>query len=613
MKQLLLDRLGEWNPQLFRELKGRLTVRNVAITIGTSLLSQLLVILFWLNRLPKHSYAYQYQIWEKYCRLRPLHEAAQRQWPQLQQQYAQLQTQFARYSSPQNYDPVKIQQLKDQIAQVKAKQADIQSLLGSQACPTTAIDFDLWWHDYYSQVFVSLSMFTLFTLLVVGAFMLINDLAQEERRGTLNFIRLTPQSSQSILTGKLLGVPVLLYLGVILTLPLSVGLGFAAQISVIEIFGFWTVVVAACAFFYSAALLLGLVSSWLNGFQAWLGSGAVFIFLFAANLRGLEKTPTDWLNLFNPSVLLPYLVNRAGSSYTEFPFFHGAIEKLQWFYLPLGAMGVSVFAFALLNYGLWTYWIGQALKRRFRNPNVTMLSKQQSYLLVACSTVITLGFAWQSPRNGLSSQFFFNFHALLTINLLLFLALIAALSPHRQVLQDWARYRHTKIYSLVQDLIWGEKSPAIGAIAINLLITFVPIAGWIFLWPVEFDLKLQAFSSLILTLTVILFYATVAQLMLLMKTNKRAIWAVGLVMAISFFPPVILTGLSIYPTQNGGSLWLLTSFPWRAVEYVSFTRLLQVLGIQWAALGLLNLQLTRQLGKAGESATKVLLAGRSSR
>jgi hypothetical protein len=45
---------------------------------------------------------------------------------------------------------------------------------------------------------------------------------------------------------------------------------------------------------------------------------------------------------------------------------------------------------------------------------------------------------WRSYPKGL----FENFQMLLVFNLLLFLCLIAALSPHRQAMQDWARYRH---------------------------------------------------------------------------------------------------------------------------------------------------------------------------
>ncbi len=76
------------------------------------------------------------------------------------------------------------------------------------------------WQAWSLDLFTWLSIIGCFTLLVAGTYLIINDLAAEERRETLNFIRLSPQSPQSILWGKMLGVPILLYIGVILAVPL---------------------------------------------------------------------------------------------------------------------------------------------------------------------------------------------------------------------------------------------------------------------------------------------------------------------------------------------------------------------------------------------------------
>ncbi|NER07912.1 MAG: hypothetical protein F6K17_37860, partial [Okeania sp. SIO3C4] len=48
-----LVNLSNWNPQLFREIKGRLKVKNVAIAISASLLCQFLVMIIFLAMLPK--------------------------------------------------------------------------------------------------------------------------------------------------------------------------------------------------------------------------------------------------------------------------------------------------------------------------------------------------------------------------------------------------------------------------------------------------------------------------------------------------------------------------------------------------------------------------------
>jgi hypothetical protein len=461
----------------------------------------------------------------------------------------------------------------------------------------------------------------MFALLVAGTYMLISDLAREERRGTLNFIRLSPQSTQTVLSGKLLGVPILLYVAAALAIPLHLWLGVSAQIPVVEVISFWAVLLGSCAFFYSAALLFGLVSSWLGGFQSWLGSGAVLFFLSVVNNKWIDGNAFDWLNLFCPSVVLPYLVNRTNSEYTGFPFSHSRIEQWEWFHLPVGAAGIGVVIFALLNYGLWTGWIWQALKRSFCNPNTTILSKRQSYWLVACFEAVLLGFAmgegqgYGNPSYRLST----NLSWLGGFNLVLLVGLIAVLSPQRQALIDWARYRHQRASTrkgfwnraLVQDLIVGEKSPALIAIAINLVIATIPSLVWILLWPTEYLDKIQGLFAVAFFVSLMIIYASIAQLMLLMKTQKRSLWAAGTVVGLNVLPPMILGVLSV-STNDNPTLWLFSTFPWAGIEHAATTTTFMALLSEWGVLVLLNLQLTRKLRRAGESASKALFANRPS-
>jgi hypothetical protein len=614
----LLDRLGDWNPQLLREIKGCFKVRNLAIAIGSSLLGQLLFLTYWLGQQPHEPYSKNLP----YCNLHEAYNAYMRQENQLQNQYRQLQSLFNRYSSPAHFDAAKVQELKGSIENIKAKIQLTNGLLKDNLCPPDAINTQLWWNDKYPNIFASLSIFVVFILLVIGIYMLINNLSGEERRGTLNFIRLSPQSTFGVLSGKLLGVPILLYLAAILTLPLHLWLGFSAQIPIGEIISFYAVLIASCAFFYSAALLFGLVTPWLGGFQAWLGGGAVFIGLMMLNFKRIELNPLDWLNMFTPSIVLPYLVNRTGTDYTggEFPFSHGVIQDLTWFHFPIGATGISLVIFVLLNYALWTGWIWQALNRRFHNSSNTILSKPQSYWLVACFEAISLGFAFGESKGYYFSSGYQDYTSPLLLawcNLVLFLVLIAVLSPQRQALQDWARYRKEKVRTregvwkrtLVQDLISGEKSPALVAIAINLLIAITPFFVWISLWPGDVN-KTKALLAVAFFVSLMMIYATVAQLILMMKNNKRSLWAVGTVAALLILPPMTLGILGIEPMENA-TLFLFSTFPWVGIEYATTTRAFMALLGEWSVLLLLNLQLTRQLRLAGESATKALLANRS--
>ncbi len=47
-----LDPLGDWNPQLLRELKGRLKPRNVILAVALSILGQFLLWVSFLMRMP---------------------------------------------------------------------------------------------------------------------------------------------------------------------------------------------------------------------------------------------------------------------------------------------------------------------------------------------------------------------------------------------------------------------------------------------------------------------------------------------------------------------------------------------------------------------------------
>lgn len=60
----ILNPLGDWNPQLFRELKGRFTRKNVAISFGLACFTQCLLYLFYLGELPN---ALVDQPYNRYC------------------------------------------------------------------------------------------------------------------------------------------------------------------------------------------------------------------------------------------------------------------------------------------------------------------------------------------------------------------------------------------------------------------------------------------------------------------------------------------------------------------------------------------------------------------
>lgn len=161
MKLNWLERLGDWNPQLMRELKGRLKPRNLLIAGAISIIGQFLLFLLAQAQLPIGT-----EEDHRYCTGNAVNH-------------------ISPYCVRDAFDNV-------------------------------VINWQVWW----LELFVWLSLIGIFALIVVGTYLLISDLAHEERRGTLNFIRLSPQSPENILVGKLLGVPILLYLVAVLAVPL---------------------------------------------------------------------------------------------------------------------------------------------------------------------------------------------------------------------------------------------------------------------------------------------------------------------------------------------------------------------------------------------------------
>ncbi|MEG4628182.1 hypothetical protein QUB56_00765 [Microcoleus sp. AR_TQ3_B6] len=548
----LLDKIGNWNPQLFREIKGRLKSGNMAIASAFSLSGQLLLFMYYSAQIPvtPPKGEYTYPIYHRFCIFKN--------------------------------------------ANSDEKQC-VRDALGN---------FVINWREWWLEIFIWLSILSVLALLVAGTYMLVSDLDKEERRGTLNFIRLSPQSAKTIFLGKILGVPILLYLGAILAVPLHLYAGLAAQIPLNEILCFYTAVAASCALFYSSAMLFGLTTSWLGGFQPWLASATVFV-VFWISWLPLTRSAGDVLHFLSPLAIVRYqlfLVDK-----TDFDSLVENLDKLQWFYSPVGTNIASGLALCLLVCGTGTYWMWQGWQRRFPNPSATVLSKRQSYLLVICCQVIFLGFALQSDP-----PYSANLICLLILNLVMFLGLIAALTSDRQSLYDWARYRKQNVpsnqklwrrYPLL-DLIWSDKSPAVVAIAINFLSSVIILTPWALLEKSENN----GFLGVIFCLNLILIYAAITQLFLFTKTRNQEMWAICTVGGAILLPPLILCMLLLTP-EKAPILWLSSIFGgfWSSSLAASGNTILLSILSQWSVLVLLNFKLRSQLKLAGESASKALL------
>ncbi len=559
-----IERAGDFNPQLFRELKGRFNTRNIAIVSAMGILGQITLCFLFSNSLPLNSM----RSYNRYCLGSP-------------------PPNWEDYSNPNVYIP-------DNFC--------TKDLLGQ-----LIINWQLWWLDLFTTV----SVIGITILLVVGTYLLMADLAKEETRGTLNFIRLSPQSAKTIFLGKLLGVPSLLYWLTLITIPLHFVAGVMANIPILLILAFYGVLIASCAFFFHLALLLGLTRSKAVSFYSFAASGGLFFYLMIMmgmtlwGDRGGSHSPLDWAGLFYPGKALVYLVQSTFLPFKSVTYLEDTnLTKLLWYGQPIFNHAWSAIAFMLINYGIWTYGITQAINRRFRRPHSVWLSKKQSYGLTLSFIILTLGFV---PQSTSSTPLYYNFVILQFLIFAFFMVLTGALSPQRQNLQDWARHRHQLSQnprSLIKDLIWGEQSPSSVAIAVNGGIVFLYTLPATLTFPLE-NYRLAVIIGLLLGLSINLFYALIFQRLLLLKTSNRLIGAVSVLAILTIFPliAVVIVGARFTPIS---SIWFLTFMPMLGGQLIFGIGSVMALLGQWTLIVLISGEMTQKLKSISSSESKRL-------
>jgi hypothetical protein len=513
----LINRLGEWNPQLFRELKGKFTRRNLIITLGVDLMLIASIFMFG-----SRSHCLEYSDASSICT---------------------------------NYD----------------------------------------WEIYWKEIFQFLNWTIPYILFVGGVYQISSDLNKEERKGTLNFIRLTPQSSHDILLGKVLGVPSLIYLGIGILIPIHFVAGIFSDFSAIWLLGIYTLWVAFAALLYSATILYSLVvttqdQNFLTT-QSVSGVAAIVTLMLCSPLVTIINLSHDWYE----------------SSYSQ-------LLNWYWFIFPLGSNAFFGYCWLFITVAVGSYWFWDASKRRFNNPNKTLLSKRQSYGLVACFQVWLLGF-FATP-NASEANFITGLMLVFFIIPLYFLLVIAAISPSRQMIIDWSRYHHqmeSENRNLWHDLIWGEKSPATVALVINLLITNCIWLTWIMLTPQEFfrnsELTFgQAILALILTVNIVFIYGMIVQISLMNKAKNAQVWT-GMVLIFVMLFPLVMGSFLLARSIDLPVIFALS--PWPILLFIKGSVLTACFGLlgQILIIGGLTVKFKKQLNKLGESETKALLAG----
>jgi hypothetical protein len=545
----IIDRAGDWNPQIFRELKERLIPKNIGVTATISLLLQGMVWFVYNSQLQiskpapqigEPSSSYSNEIHNHYC----------------------LNFFKGNYSDVCNFDP---------------------------SGNVLNINWQLW----RSDIFICLGWILPLGLILGSVYLLVADLIQEEKRGTLNFIRLSPQSARTVFIGKILGVPSLVYLAAALMVPFHLLIGISAGASIPLIAG-WYLTIGSMWYLLSSASVLYVL---LGGVQAILTVIAVAY----------------------PVGLPLVVINTFASATINHDEWLNKIDRVpQWFWLPVGGSALGLYAFGtgcclVASNGIW-----QALERRYLNPTATVISKSQSYLANLCLQVWIAGFALPlMPQNSYDREV--SLVVLAVLDFITLCLLIPLLLPSKQALQDWSRYRRERVThhqrkfwqrELVQDLISNDQSPALLAIAINI---GMAIALWVPGSLISFSSishEVRFIAGLCLGASLILIYTVIAHWCLFLNFKKRNLWTIAIVGGVMFLPSIFafILSPSSAPTGIAAILLLFSPFAPISILQLSGGTILAAFASQLFMLTVLTRQLQRKLQTAGQSQSKELLA-----
>ncbi len=547
----MLNQIGNLNPQLLRELKGRLSWRNVLAVIGVSIAVQGLLFLSFYTQLPTPE-SYQYS---QFC--------------------AQI---VDGKIIPRCYSYGKLIPFK-----------------------SVVINWSLWW-QHIGHV---LNTCIPYLLMVPGTYFLLSDLQNEERQGTLDFVRLSPRSASSILIGKILGVPILVYCAIASLIPLHLWVTLNTGDPLSFVFSFYTMMAAGSYLIFSFTLLFGFFSKSILKLSAQaLGVTLLYVLLVACIFvpaYQVWNTEIVWRTLLDSSI---------------WNYFRGQADAVWfWFGLPISQSAAIAHSFTLVNLAILGGWIWQGLTRRFDQPNATILRKRQSYGLVFYLQVLILGIGFQAAKDRADSEMLQHIGVVLlpiVLNLPIFLTLIAVLSPHRQAVMDWARYRQTQSprSSLLKDLLFHDHSPVGLSIAVNLAISGV-------LWAIAFSFghewaKGREGTTMImvsLSLTVILFYASIVQWLVIQKTRQRNFIAAVVIVMLILIPPAFVSLLPLkgsITTALKESVILTSPFLWTLTGSsfsISLSAWSALLG-QLSLIAGINALIARQVRQIGASELK---------
>jgi hypothetical protein len=486
-----IDRLGDWNPQLFRELKSRGNGTQLTATFAISLLFQLILI----------------------------------------------------------------------------------GILASSSAN---------FQDRATSCFYILNWSMPTVLVLGGAYAILADLNQEEKEGTLNFIRLSPQSARQIFLGKIIGVPSLIYLGISLMMPLHIISGIFAGANLLAILSWYATIGTLCYFCNSLTIIAAL-----NHVKyAILWTLALFIPLTAS--------------------LVFYSFNLATNR--SLP----SSNALTWYWLPIftNFFVLSLFIISILL--VVSYWLWVTIDRKYINPVSTVFKKSDSYWMNIQFQLWLLGFALPAAIGTNESSHDDNFYILTvfySISTTWVFLTIPLILTARQSVSEWSRARRNLVTSehhaawrstIIGDLIWHDRSPILGAMAINIAISNVVWGLYFCIFITDRHLIFKCLCGMLIA-GILMLIQTVIISFISLRSRIKMQGVIPLIILMSWLP--LLSGILVTINQNGKGiglgLFLFSPFSWMAATQLPILKIGLIVLTQLGILAGSTKLLARKIIKLG--------------
>jgi hypothetical protein len=429
-------------------------------------------------------------------------------------------------------------------------------------------------------------------LILGSVYTLITDLHQEEKRGTLNFIRLTPQSARSILVGKMLGVPSLIYLGILATIPLHLTVAILAGID-LKLMSVWYCTLGATVYLCSS---LAILYSLYGGKYP-----IVFTLLFALPVNTI-------VGLYN------YYLNAVATNQ-----WWRIESSFHWYWLPIVNNFYVGNALIIVTILVISYWLWVTIDREYINSTSTAFKKEHSYWINIQFQFWLLGFAlpivnYETIDN--SSQNFYILATFYSIGTIGVYCLIPQILPSKLSMQEWSRYRRDRVthkdrqwwqQELVRDLIWYDASPIGLAMVINVAISAIVWGTCFGIFVSDPVWLLKSLCGIIIVSVLTLIHAGIINLIFLRSPAKTR-GVMPLIILISGLPLFLgfIATITLNHSSSGLCLFLFSPFAWMGVTQLALPSIGAVLMGQLGILAGITKLMQRRLQQLGRSDTQAL-------